>query len=49
MTSEAGWESRIGRRLRLRDLHFLIEVVRAGSMMKAATQLGFLSPLCRRP
>ena len=45
MTSEAGWESRIGRRLRLRDLHFLIEVVRAGSMMKAATHLGVSQPV----
>ena len=45
MTSEAGWESRIGRRLRLRDLHFLIAVVRAGSMMKAATQLGVSQPV----
>ncbi len=45
MTSEAGWECRMGRRLRLRDLHFLIAVVRAGSMMKAATHLGVSQPV----
>ena len=33
------WESRIGRRLRLRDLHILSVVVRWGSMAKAATHL----------
>jgi DNA-binding transcriptional LysR family regulator len=45
MISENGWESRIGRRLRLRDLHFLIAVVRAGSMVKAATHLGVSQPV----
>jgi DNA-binding transcriptional LysR family regulator len=45
MNSETGWESRIGRRLRLRDLHFLIAVVRAGSMVKAATYLGVSQPV----
>ena len=34
------WEGRIGRRLRLRDLHVLIAVVQAGSMAKAALALG---------
>jgi DNA-binding transcriptional LysR family regulator len=34
------WETRIGRRVRLRDLHVLFEVVQCGSMAKAATQLG---------
>jgi DNA-binding transcriptional LysR family regulator len=34
------WETRIGRRLRLRDLHVLFAVVQCGSMAKAATQLG---------
>jgi DNA-binding transcriptional LysR family regulator len=33
------WESRIGRRVRLRDLHILSAVVRLGSMAKAATHL----------
>ena len=38
------WESFIGRRLRLRDLHVFLEVVRAGSMAKAAAQLGVSQP-----
>jgi DNA-binding transcriptional LysR family regulator len=33
------WESRIGRRVRLRDLHILSAVVRLGSMAKAASNL----------
>jgi DNA-binding transcriptional LysR family regulator len=33
------WENRIGRRVRLRDIHVLSAVVRAGSMAKAATHL----------
>jgi DNA-binding transcriptional LysR family regulator len=40
----ADWESRIGRRLRLRDLHVLSAVVRFGSMAKAAAQLGLTQP-----
>jgi DNA-binding transcriptional LysR family regulator len=38
------WESRIGRRLRLRDLHVLAEVVKFGSMAKAAAQLRLTQP-----
>jgi DNA-binding transcriptional LysR family regulator len=40
-TSKAAWEweSRIGRRLKLRDLHILSVVVRWGSMAKAAAHL----------
>jgi DNA-binding transcriptional LysR family regulator len=34
------WESRIGRRVRLRDLHVLSAVIQRGSMAKAAAQLG---------
>src|SRR5499426_1878671 len=34
------WESRIGRRLRLRDLHILFAVVQHGSMAKAGSDLG---------
>jgi DNA-binding transcriptional LysR family regulator len=34
------WEGRIGRRVRLRDLHILSAVVRWGSMAKAASHLG---------
>jgi DNA-binding transcriptional LysR family regulator len=33
------WESRIGRRVRLRDLHILSAVVQSGSMAKAASHL----------
>src|SRR5258706_7474592 len=38
------WDDRIGRRVKLRDLHVLAEVVRCGSMAKAATQLAMSQP-----
>jgi DNA-binding transcriptional LysR family regulator len=38
------WESRIGRRLRLRDLHVLFAVVQFGSMARAAANLGMSQP-----
>lgn len=38
------WENRIGRRLRLRDLHILFAVVQCGSMAKAAANLGISQP-----
>lgn len=38
------WEGRIGRRLKLRDLHILSVAVQWGSMAKAATQLGMTQP-----
>jgi DNA-binding transcriptional LysR family regulator len=38
------WESRIGRRLRLRDLYILSTVVRWGSMAKAAEHLAVSQP-----
>ena len=38
------WESRIGRRLKLRDLHILGIVVEWGSMAKAAAQLAMSQP-----
>jgi DNA-binding transcriptional LysR family regulator len=38
------WESRIGRRLRLRDLHILSAVVQWGSMAKAAKHLAMSQP-----
>jgi DNA-binding transcriptional LysR family regulator len=40
MTKTPGWESRIGRRVRLHDLHALSVVVQSGSMAKAAKELG---------
>jgi DNA-binding transcriptional LysR family regulator len=38
------WESRLGRRLRVRDLYILSAVVKAGSMAKAARQLAISQP-----
>jgi DNA-binding transcriptional LysR family regulator len=38
------WDNRIGRRLKLRDLHILSIVVQWGSMSKAATQLAMTQP-----
>jgi DNA-binding transcriptional LysR family regulator len=38
------WDDRIGRRLKLRDLHILLTVVQCGSMGKAATQLAVSQP-----
>lgn len=38
------WESRIGRRLRLRDLHILSVVIQRGSMAGAASQLAMSQP-----
>jgi DNA-binding transcriptional LysR family regulator len=38
------WETRIGRRLRLRDLHVLLMAVQCGSMAKAARRLAVSQP-----
>ena len=38
------WDSHIGRRLRLRDLHVFSTVVQCGSMAKAAARLGVTQP-----
>src|SRR5271170_3836498 len=38
------WETRIGRRLRLRDLHVLLMAVQCGSMAKAARRLCVSQP-----
>lgn len=38
------WDARIGRRLKLHDLHVLLAVVQAGSMAKAATSLAVSQP-----
>lgn len=40
----AAWDSRIGRRLKLRDLHILSAVVQWGSMAKAAGHLAMTQP-----
>jgi DNA-binding transcriptional LysR family regulator len=39
------WSDRIGRRIKLRDLHILLAVARAGSMAKAASQLSISHPV----
>jgi DNA-binding transcriptional LysR family regulator len=44
MVRKIDWESQIGRRLRLRDLHVFGVVVQRGSMAKAAAQLGISQP-----
>lgn len=44
MVSKIDWGSRIGRRLKLRDLHVYFAVVQCGSMAKAAVQLGVSQP-----
>src|SRR5882757_5938970 len=44
MAKKVDWESRIGRRLRLRDLHVLFAVVQGGSMARAAGTLGITQP-----
>ena len=42
--SAANWETRLGRRLKLRDLHILSAVVQWGSMAKGAAHLGMSQP-----
>ncbi|HEY1806579.1 MAG TPA: LysR family transcriptional regulator [Terracidiphilus sp.] len=44
MVKDIDWESRIGRRLRLRDLHIFFTAVQRGSMAKAAQTLGVTQP-----
>lgn len=44
MSKPVDWENRIGRRLRLRDLHVFFNVVQWGSMAKAAGHLGISQP-----
>jgi DNA-binding transcriptional LysR family regulator len=44
MPPRIDWESQIGRRLRLRDLHVFSTVARMGSMGKAAQELGVSQP-----
>jgi len=44
MAKRIDWESQIGRRLKLRDLHVFFTAVQHGSMSKAAHQLGASQP-----
>ena len=39
------WTDRIGRRLKLHDLHILLAVVQCGSMAKAARELAVSNPV----
>jgi len=45
MASHRDWSDRIGRRIKLRDLHILLAVTKAGSMGKAATELAVSQPV----
>jgi DNA-binding transcriptional LysR family regulator len=42
------WDDRIGRRIKLSDLHILLAVAQAGSMAKAANQLAVSHPVVSR-
>jgi DNA-binding transcriptional LysR family regulator len=44
MSMERHWDDRIGRRLKLRDLHILMNVAQSGSMGKAAAELAVSQP-----
>jgi DNA-binding transcriptional LysR family regulator len=44
MAKTIDWQSRVGRRLGLRDLHVFFSVVQRGSMAKAAEQLNVTQP-----
>jgi LysR family pca operon transcriptional activator len=44
MTMDKRWSDRVGHRLKLRDLHILLAVVRSGSMGKAASDLAVSQP-----
>jgi DNA-binding transcriptional LysR family regulator len=44
MLKKIDWDSQVGRRLRLRDLHVFFTVAQHGSMAKAAAQLGVSTP-----
>ena len=44
MPPRIDWDSQLGRRMRLRDLHVFATTVRLGSMAKAAKELGVSQP-----
>jgi DNA-binding transcriptional LysR family regulator len=46
--SPTSWIERVGRRLKLRDLHILLTVAKSGSMGKAAVDLGVSQPAVSR-
>ena len=43
------WTERIGRRIKLRDLHILLAVAKTGSMGKAAAALAVSQPGVSKP
>ena len=45
MEGAVSWEDRIGRRLKLRDVHILLTVVQSGGMAKAAERLAVSQPV----
>jgi DNA-binding transcriptional LysR family regulator len=45
MTDDSRWTGRIGRQIKLRDLHILLAVANCGSMGKAATRLAVSQPV----
>ena len=45
MTTPRDWGDRIGRRVKLRDLHILLAVAQSGSMGKAAAELAVSQPV----
>src|SRR3981081_1516974 len=44
MRTTMQWTDRVGRRLKLRDLHILLAVAKSGTMGKAATDLAISQP-----
>ena len=48
MVRKINWDSQFEGRLKLRDLHVFFTVVQAGSMAKAAEQLGVAQPAVRK-
>src|SRR5215468_9281351 len=44
MLRKIDWDSQVGRRLRLRDLHVFFTVAQDGSMSKAAARIGASTP-----
>src|SRR5262245_47917878 len=48
MDRRVQWKDRIGRRLKLQDMHILLATVESGSMAKAAEQLAISQPVVSR-
>src|SRR5437762_224199 len=48
MSTDPRWTNRIGRRIKLRDLHILLAVAKSGSMGRAAAELAVSQPVISR-